>query len=118
MLKRQPGFSGPTSVGAIMLRLGIIGPAFTAVGLVLADVLAGEPVNTAVTLVLVVVWGAISYLTIRRLRSATPRWKAAVGAVLSAAWSFLFWLLLLAALLIPLFFFGGSGDFGPGSSLP
>jgi hypothetical protein len=112
MRRERSGIAGTTGVGAITLRLGIGGPTFTAVGSILARALTGAPVTIAGGL-LAIVWGAVSYLTIRRWRSWKPRWNAGAGAVLSAVWSVVFFVLLLAALLLVLSALSGSRDSPP-----
>lgn len=112
MRRERSVIAGTTSVGAITLRLGIGGPAFTAVGFILANALTGAPVHIAGG-ILAIVWGAVSYLRIKRWRSGNPRWKAGAGAVLSAVWSVGFYVLLLAAFLTVL-----NATWGPNDSLP
>lgn len=107
----HPGAAGTTIV-EIALRLGVLGPVFAVVGVLLADALTGALAGISGPLVFAVVWGAISYRTIRRLRSRTPRWKAGAGGVLSALWSAGSRAILVSAVLL-LFFSGGSSHWLP-----
>lgn len=92
--------AGAPGVGvAILLGLATGGQLFALMLFLGADGVAShdDTLRLLAVPVTFVLWGAFSYAAIRRFRSGTPRWKAGVVAVLSAAWSMGSWLLLWIA---------------------